>query len=173
MAHTPGPWTYEESTKTIRSVPTNYWLATMDSWDGAVDHKANAELIARAPELLAALEGRPASRLEQAEYRAADMKATKKAYGWGGMAVGVLLTLAWLSATGCAGKPYFQANAGYNYVDHAGSLDYGEGVATRLEVGLDFGAAECGLYHFSHPFSHQHEAAANGISCGKRWGGAQ
>jgi len=56
MKFTPGPWRYEESTKTIRSVPGNHWLATMDSWDGAVDHAANAHLIAAAPELLAALE---------------------------------------------------------------------------------------------------------------------
>jgi hypothetical protein len=49
-------WRYEASTKTIRSVPENYWIATMDSWDGAVDHEANAKLIAAAPELLKALE---------------------------------------------------------------------------------------------------------------------
>ncbi len=54
--HTAGPWVYEESTKTIRSVPSNYWLATMDSWDGAVCHEANARLIAAAPELLKACE---------------------------------------------------------------------------------------------------------------------
>lgn len=52
--HTPGPWRYEASTKTIRSVPANYWLASMNSWDGAVDHDANAHLIAAAPDLLAA-----------------------------------------------------------------------------------------------------------------------
>lgn len=46
---------YEESTKTIRSVPENYWLASMDSWDGAVDHAATALLFAAAPEILAAL----------------------------------------------------------------------------------------------------------------------
>lgn len=39
---------YEEGTKTLRSVPENYWIATMDSWDGAVDNKANAEFIVRA-----------------------------------------------------------------------------------------------------------------------------
>lgn len=50
--HTPGPWKYEQPTKTIRSMPGNYWLATMDSWDGAADHAANAALIAAAPELL-------------------------------------------------------------------------------------------------------------------------
>lgn len=55
MAHTKGPWRFEESTKTIRSDPTNYWLASMDSWDGAVDHNANAALIAAAPDMLAAL----------------------------------------------------------------------------------------------------------------------
>ena len=54
--HTPGPWTYEASTKTVRSIPSNYWIATMDSWDGAVNHEANARLIAAAPDLLEALE---------------------------------------------------------------------------------------------------------------------
>jgi hypothetical protein len=53
--HTPAPWRYEPGTKTIRSVPANYWLASIDSWDGAVDHAANAQLIAAAPEMLAAL----------------------------------------------------------------------------------------------------------------------
>jgi len=50
MKHTPGPWKYEDSTQTIRGVPNNYWLATMNSWDGAVNHEANAQLIAAAPE---------------------------------------------------------------------------------------------------------------------------
>ena len=53
--HTPGPWRFEPETKTIRSVPANYWLATMDSWDGAVNNEANARLMASAPELLEAL----------------------------------------------------------------------------------------------------------------------
>ncbi len=48
-------WKYEDYSKTIRSVPENYWIATMDSWDGAVDHASNARLIAAAPELLEAL----------------------------------------------------------------------------------------------------------------------
>jgi len=52
--HTPAPWIYEESTKTIRARPSNYWLATMDSWDSAVNHKANAQLIAASPDLLTA-----------------------------------------------------------------------------------------------------------------------
>ncbi len=43
--HTHGPWKYEEGTKTIRSQKENYWLATMDSWDGAVNNKANAARI--------------------------------------------------------------------------------------------------------------------------------
>lgn len=51
--HTPGPWRFEPETKTIRSVPKNYWLASMNSWDGAVDHDANAALIAAAPETAA------------------------------------------------------------------------------------------------------------------------
>ena len=54
MSHTPAPWKFESSTKTIRSVPTNYWIATIDSFDGAVDHEANARLIAAAPALLEA-----------------------------------------------------------------------------------------------------------------------
>lgn len=53
MSHTKAPWRLEASTKTIRSVPANYWIASMDSWDGAVDHEANGRLIAAAPELLA------------------------------------------------------------------------------------------------------------------------
>lgn len=48
-------WRYEPATKTIRSVPENYWIASMNSWDKAVDHQANAKLIAAAPELLYAL----------------------------------------------------------------------------------------------------------------------
>ncbi len=51
MEHTPGPWRYEEGTHTIRAVPSNYWIATMDSWDGAIDSEANAALIAESPEL--------------------------------------------------------------------------------------------------------------------------
>lgn len=46
--HTPTPWAWSASTKTIRSVPTNYWLATMDSFDGAVNNNANAAFIVRA-----------------------------------------------------------------------------------------------------------------------------
>ena len=48
MKYTKTPWRYEVATKTIRAVPSNYWLATMDSWDGAVNHQANAEFIVRA-----------------------------------------------------------------------------------------------------------------------------
>jgi len=57
MMHTQGPWVYCEQTKTIRSKKENYWLATMDSWDGSVNNAANARLISAAPDLLAALEG--------------------------------------------------------------------------------------------------------------------
>lgn len=57
MMHTPRPWVYCEQTKTIRSKKENYWLATMDSWDGSVNNAANARLISAAPDLLAALEG--------------------------------------------------------------------------------------------------------------------
>ena len=48
MKYTKTPWRYEVATKTIRAVPSNYWLATMDSWDGAVNHQANAEFIVQA-----------------------------------------------------------------------------------------------------------------------------
>jgi hypothetical protein len=51
MGHTPGPWRYEPETKTIRSEPANYWLATMDSWDGAINNEDNARLMAAAPEM--------------------------------------------------------------------------------------------------------------------------
>ena len=47
---------YEPGTKTIRSVPENYWLASMDSWDSAVDHERMAYIFAAAPELLEALD---------------------------------------------------------------------------------------------------------------------
>lgn len=53
--HTPGPWRFERGTSTIRSEPANYWLASMNSFDGAVNHEANARLIAAAPDLLEAL----------------------------------------------------------------------------------------------------------------------
>jgi hypothetical protein len=46
--HTPGPWRYEAETKTIRSKPSNHWLATLDSWDGAVNNAANAAFIVTA-----------------------------------------------------------------------------------------------------------------------------
>lgn len=45
---------YEASTKTIRSVPENYWLASMDSFDGAPDHEANARIMAASFEVRAA-----------------------------------------------------------------------------------------------------------------------
>jgi len=54
--YTKGPWRYEEGTKTIRAVPSNYWLASMDSFDGAVNHEANARAIAAVPDLIEALE---------------------------------------------------------------------------------------------------------------------
>ncbi|HQS59979.1 MAG: hypothetical protein B7Y56_03480 [Gallionellales bacterium 35-53-114] len=53
--YTPAPWVFEESTRTIRSKPGNYWVASIDSWEGAINHEANACLIATAPELLNAL----------------------------------------------------------------------------------------------------------------------
>lgn len=47
---------YEHSTQTIRSVPENYWLATMNSWDGAIDHGYHALLFTAAPAMRDALE---------------------------------------------------------------------------------------------------------------------
>ena len=49
-------WRYEPETRTIRSVPSNHWVASMNSWDGAENHQANARIIAAAPDLLAALQ---------------------------------------------------------------------------------------------------------------------
>jgi hypothetical protein len=44
-------WRYEKETKTIRQVPENYWIATMGSFDGAINNAANANLIAAAPDM--------------------------------------------------------------------------------------------------------------------------
>lgn len=57
MTHTPGPWRYEPATRTIRSEPANYWLATLDSWDGAIreQNDSNARIMAASPKLLEAL----------------------------------------------------------------------------------------------------------------------
>ena len=49
-------WRYEQETKKIRTVPENYWVATMDSWDGSLNHELNAKLIAAAPKMLFALQ---------------------------------------------------------------------------------------------------------------------
>jgi len=46
---------YQKTTGTIRSAPENYWLASIDSWDGAVNHDANAEIMAAAFEMREAL----------------------------------------------------------------------------------------------------------------------
>jgi len=35
-------WTYQEKTKTIRTVPGNHWVCSMNSWDGALNHSKNA-----------------------------------------------------------------------------------------------------------------------------------
>jgi hypothetical protein len=53
---TPTAARFELGTRTIRSVPENYWLASMDSWDGAVDHDATALIFAAGPEMLVELE---------------------------------------------------------------------------------------------------------------------
>jgi hypothetical protein len=43
-SHAATPWSYQPSTKTIRS-RSNHWIATVDSFDGAVDNEANARRI--------------------------------------------------------------------------------------------------------------------------------
>ncbi len=52
-------WRYEKETKTIRTVPGNHWIASLDSWDSMVDNEVNAAFIVRAcnshDDLLAAL----------------------------------------------------------------------------------------------------------------------
>ena len=57
LKHTKGPWKYEEPTKTIRTQKENYWLATVDSWNGAVkdEQPNNGKLMAAAPDLLKSL----------------------------------------------------------------------------------------------------------------------
>ena len=40
-------WRYEKATQTIRTVPENYWVASMNSFEGMMDHEANGEAIAR------------------------------------------------------------------------------------------------------------------------------
>jgi len=45
MKHTSEPWIYQEGSKTIRSKKQNYWIASMNSWDNAVDNEANAARI--------------------------------------------------------------------------------------------------------------------------------
>ncbi len=44
----PRPWRYEQGTKTIRVERENYWIATVDSFDGAVNNETNAALIVTA-----------------------------------------------------------------------------------------------------------------------------
>lgn len=58
IEHTPGPWRYEFETRTVRTVPGNHWLGTLDSWDGAVvrQRDANGALMAAAPDMLKELE---------------------------------------------------------------------------------------------------------------------
>lgn len=51
----PGPYRFEQATMTIRAVPENYWLASMDSWDGAVDNIAHGHLFAASAQLRSAL----------------------------------------------------------------------------------------------------------------------
>lgn len=87
LEHTPGPWRFEPGTNTIRSVPANYWLASLDSWDGAVrpHHEGNAQLMATAPQLLEAAQGAIASAVtfsgdESGE--GARVEITWEAYHW-------------------------------------------------------------------------------------------
>lgn len=48
VEHTPTPYKYELGSGTIRSCKENYWLATIDSWDGAINNQANATFIVKA-----------------------------------------------------------------------------------------------------------------------------
>ena len=48
-------WVYEKETQTIRTIPGNHWIASMNSWDSAVDNEANGALIAAAPTLYKAI----------------------------------------------------------------------------------------------------------------------
>ena len=43
--HNDGDWVYEPDTGTIRTKRENYHVASMDSWDGAVNNEANATRI--------------------------------------------------------------------------------------------------------------------------------
>ena len=70
--HTPGPWRYEQSTRTLRAVPGNHWLATINSFDGTPDHDANASLMAAAPDLLQ----------ERNTLRAENAKLREELAGW-------------------------------------------------------------------------------------------
>jgi len=70
-------WKYEAATKTIRSVPSNHWIATMDSWDGAVDNEANAILIAAAPTMASRIQGALDS-LSQNKVFPADIENAKR-----------------------------------------------------------------------------------------------
>lgn len=91
---------------------------------------------------------------------------------WLGAFLALIVFAACEGMTGCVGSPYIQLNLDYDYIDHNGDVTFGEGVGTRVEAGWDFGPAECGIYHFSHPMSHRNEVAVNGAGCGvrKTWG---
>ena len=54
---TNGPWRFETETMTIRSIPGNNWVASMNSWDGQVIDQTlyNGLLIARAPSMADAI----------------------------------------------------------------------------------------------------------------------
>ena len=48
VKHTALPWKFEQTTKTIRQIPSNCWIASVDSWDGLVNNNADSEFIIRA-----------------------------------------------------------------------------------------------------------------------------
>jgi hypothetical protein len=54
--HNAGPWRWAAGSNTIRTQKGNYWIATVDSWDGCTNNEENAALIAAAPEMLEALQ---------------------------------------------------------------------------------------------------------------------
>jgi len=73
-------WIFEKETMTIRTVPENYWIASLNSWDNALNHEENGEIAAAAPELLEAIKGLAKSALILAEDK--DLDAGAPLYAW-------------------------------------------------------------------------------------------
>ena len=73
-------WNFEKETMTIRSIPENYWIASFNSWDTALDHERNGKIAAAAPELLEAIKGLAKSALILAEDKELDAGAPVYAF---------------------------------------------------------------------------------------------